>query len=117
MTNVTRNSLVVLALGASMLSSPALAQFGSGIVFDPTQSGHAIQQIREAQQLYTTASQTRDQIVQEYNLARQMASLPQILYRPLTSSWTNWSNYSAPNTYGNTAPWINSINTGLGAVE
>ena len=27
------------------------AQFGSGIVFDPTQSGHAIQQIAQANQL------------------------------------------------------------------
>ena len=34
------------------------AQFGSGIVYDPTQSAHAVQQILEAKQLYTTTVQT-----------------------------------------------------------
>jgi hypothetical protein len=51
----------------------AYAQFGSGVVFDPTQSGHAIEQIRQAEQLFTTAAQTRDQVIATYNLARQMA--------------------------------------------
>ena len=34
------------------------AQFGSGIVFDPTQSAHAAQQILQANQLYTTTVET-----------------------------------------------------------
>ena len=45
------------------LASRAFAQFGGGIVFDPTQSGHAIEQIQQAQQLYTTALQTRDTVI------------------------------------------------------
>ncbi len=117
MTTRFRNSLFVLMLGVGLLCLPAQAQFGSGIVFDPTQSGHAIQQIREGQQLFTTATQTRDQIIQAYNLARQMANLPQALYQPLTSPWTNWNGYSAPNTYGNTGSWMSAVNTGIGAIE
>ena len=34
---------------------------GSGIVYDPTQSAHAIQQIEQASQLYTTAVDTRNE--------------------------------------------------------
>lgn len=107
---------IALALVLCLISPSAHAQFGSGIVFDPTQSGHAIEQIREAQQLFTTANQTRDQIIQAYNLARQMANLPNALYRQLAAPWTNWTNLSAPNTYGNTAGWTTASNSGLGAV-
>lgn len=116
MTTKINASLIALVLGVGLLSLPAHAQFGSGIVFDPTQSTHAIEQIRQAQETYTTAVQTRDQIIEAYNLARQMANLPQRLYTQLTAPWTNWRNVSAPNTYGNTTLWVNSSNTGLGAV-
>jgi hypothetical protein len=104
---------IVSALIACGLGLPAHAQlFGSGIVFDPTQSAHALSQIREAQQLYTTASQTRDQIIQSYNLARQMAQMPQNLYRRYAADFTRWTSVSAANTYGNTADWIAAANSG-----
>ena len=72
--------LHVLSLAVTAALAPmAHAQFGSGIVFDPTQSAHAIQQITQASQLYTTAVATRNQVVTMYNLAFQMAQLPQNL--------------------------------------
>ena len=44
-------TLTVLAVGfAAALQPLANAQFGSGIVFDPTQSGHAIVQIEHEEQ-------------------------------------------------------------------
>ncbi len=100
-------------LAAQFLTLPAHAQFGSGIVFDPTQSGHVIQQIRQAEQLYTTAAQTRDQVIATYNLARQMANLPPTLYHQLQGSLSTWTNITAPSTYGNTAGWVNAVNTGI----
>ncbi len=106
-------SLVASALIACGLALPAHAQlFGSGIVFDPTQSAHAISQLREAQQLYTTASQTRDQVIQSYNLARQMAQMPQDLYRRYAAEFSRWTTLSAANTYGNTSDWVVAANTG-----
>lgn len=102
-------SLLAIA-GATM---PAHAQlFGSGIVYDPTQSAHAISQIREAEQLYTTASETRDQVVEAYNLARLMSQMPQDLYRRYAAEFSRWTTLSAADTYGNTADWINAANTG-----
>jgi hypothetical protein len=51
------------------------AQFGSGIVFDPTQSAHAAQQILQANQLYTTTVETERNVIGAYNLAQKMARL------------------------------------------
>jgi hypothetical protein len=110
---VNKLTLFVSLLLSTWISIPVHAQlFGSGIVYDPTQSAHAISQIREAQQLYTTASQTRDQIIQTYNLAHQMAQMPQNLYRRYSAEFARWTTLSATNTYGNTTDWIGAANTG-----
>jgi hypothetical protein len=91
--------------------------FGSGIVFDPTQSGHAIQQIAQNNQLYTTTVQTTRNVIAAYNLAQRMASLPRELY----TSYANlgrqeWMVLTRPaNTYGNSLSWINAAMTGIGA--
>jgi len=109
------------------LAPAAHAQFGSGIVYDPTQSAHALQQIehevqelnnwtqhllKEAQ-IYTTAEQTRTQIVTMYNLAYQMSTMPQNLAARYRADWSQWSSLAAPpNTYGNTSPLVNALNFG-----
>jgi len=111
----TTSTIFLIALA---ISSPvAGAQFGSGIVYDPTQSAHAVQQILEAKQLYTETVQATQNVIAAYNLARQMASLPQSLY----SSYVNlgrqqWTTLTQPaNTYGNSLQWINAALTGYGA--
>jgi hypothetical protein len=112
----------------------AHAQFGSGIVYDPTQSAHAIQEIQQGEQqlqnwatelnnwqqhllkegqIYTTAVQTRSQIVTMYNLAYQMSTMPQNLAARYKTDWAQWSSLAAPpNTYGNTSPLVNALNFG-----
>ena len=93
--------LTIAYMTLAILPSTAHAQFGNGIVFDPTQSAHAIQQIRQAEQMYTTAEQTRTTVISSYNLARQMANLPNSLYQRYATPWTIWQNVAAGNTYGN----------------
>jgi hypothetical protein len=98
---------------ASLCAPLAHAQFGSGIVYDPTQSAHAIQQIQQASQLYTTAVATRNQIVTMYNLAYQMSKMPQNLAARYKADWAQWTNLqSTPNTYGNTSALVNALNYG-----
>jgi hypothetical protein len=111
------------------LEPAAHAQFGSGIVYDPTQSAHAIQQLSQGaqdlqkweqhlqkeEQIYTTAFQTRNQIISMYNLAYQMSRMPENLaarYKSDFAMWTNFSSASAPNTYGNTSAWLNALDLG-----
>jgi hypothetical protein len=120
---------VVLALAPM-----ARAQFGSGIVYDPTQSAYALQQIEQGEsqlqkwatelnnwqqhllkeaQIYTTAEQTRTQIVTMYNLAYQMATMPQNLEARYKADWAQWQSLAAPpNVYGNTSPLVNALNFG-----
>src|SRR5260370_10878265 len=95
----------------------AHAQFGSGIMYDPTQSAHAAQQILQANKLYTTTVETSRNVIAAYNLAQKMANLPQTLY----TSYSNlgrqqWITLTQPaNTYGNSLPWMNSATTGFGS--
>ncbi len=110
-------TVTAAAIAAMLGVLPAHAQFGSGIVYDPTQSAHAVQQIAQANQLYTTTVQTTRNVIASYNLAMRMASLPQALY----TSYGNlgrqeWFALMHPaNTYGNSAAWVNAASTGYGA--
>jgi hypothetical protein len=112
----TKMVLAAIAIAASAQSTCAQF-FGSGIVFDPTQSGHAIQQIAQGNQLYTTTVQTTRNVIAAYNLAQIMASLPRELY----ASYVNlgrqeWIVLTRPaNTYGNSVAWIDAATTGYGA--
>lgn len=110
--------ILAAAMTVAVSSQLACAQiFGSGIVFDPTQSGHAIQQIAQGNQLYTTTVQMTRNVIAAYNLAQRMASLPREMY----TSYTNlgrqeWIILTRPaNTYGNSVGWINAATTGYGA--
>ncbi len=102
--------ILVLIFGLlSMLAPAAHAQW---TVFDPANYANAVQEFYELQQAYTTAVQTRDQIVTAYNLAYQMSQMPQNLAARYKSDFAQWTNVSAPDTYGNTAAWINALNLG-----
>jgi len=108
--------LVLLAALAVMSLAPtAHAQFG-GVVFDPTQSGHAIQQLVQETGISANTLQEMQTAIKAYNFTRQMMTAPQTLYQPFISPYT-WEaaiNTSA-NTYNNTSSWTNAANTGSGA--
>ena len=108
---------IALMLAGLFLSvNAAHAQFGSGIVYDPTQSAHAIKQISQGQQIFTNTVKLADNAIATYNLAHEMAMAPQSLYQPFLSPSTYWMMLNqAANTYGNTRQWTSSVNTGVGA--
>ena len=132
--------LIVIALSiglAAALQPAAHAQFGSGIVYDPTQSVHAItqieheeqsisnqfQQIEQGQQIFTntvkiatTALQAYNVAKQQYNLVHQMILAPRMLYSRFLSPTSDLLLLQQiSNTYGNSMGWLNSANTGKGA--
>lgn len=116
---------------------PAHAQFGSGIVYDPTQSAHAaiqieheeqsisnqFQQIEQGQQIFTntvkiatTALLAYNVAKQQYELVHQMILAPRMLYQRFLSPTTDLMMLQQiSNTYGNSMEWLNSANTGKGA--
>ena len=132
-----RTSLTLAAMLSIVPTTIAHAQFGSGIVYDPTQSAHAItqieheersisnqvQQIENGQQIFSntvkianTALHTYNQVKQQYELDHQMILAPRILYSRFLSPTTDLRMLQQiSNTYGNSATWVNSANTGKGA--
>ena len=132
-----RTSLTLAAMLSILPTTVAHAQFGSGIVYDPTQSAHAItqieheerpisnqvQQIENGQQIFSntvkianTALQTYNQVKQQYELDHQMILAPRMLYSRFLSPSTDLRMLQQiSNTYGNSATWVNSANTGKGA--
>ena len=93
----------------------AQAQFG-GVVFDPTQSAHAIEQIAQGQQIFTNTVTLVNNAIAAYNLAYQMSLAPRSLYEPYLSPSTYWILLNqAANTYGNSQPVIDTANTGTNA--
>jgi hypothetical protein len=124
-----KHIFATIVLLASAVTT-AYAQFGSGIVYDPTQGAHAIQQIQQfeqqiqkaeqqiqkAEQIYTTALQTRNTVVAAYNLAHQLSTAPQQLYQRYVTPWTNWHTVVAVNSYGNTPALLEAINSGINSV-
>jgi hypothetical protein len=134
------NRLIITALAFGLVASLqpiAHAQFGSGIVFDPTQAGHAVtqieneersianeaQQIEQGQQIFTntvkiatTALQAYNVAKQQYELAHQMILAPRMLYARFLSPTTDLMMLQQiSNTYGNSMGWLNSANTGNAA--
>ena len=122
---------------AAALQPAAHAQFGSGVVLDPTQSAHAVvqieneqksianevQQIEQGQQLFsntakiaTTALQAYNVANQQYQLVHEMILAPTLLYSRFLSPTTDlMMMQQISNTYGNSSGWVNSANTGHGA--
>lgn len=108
---------ILITAAFAFIVGTAHAQFGSGIVYDPTQSAHAVQQITQGSQLYTTTVQTTKNVLAAYNLAQRMASLPQSYYTAYTNlGRQQWTTLTQPaNTYGNSLPWMSAATTGYGA--
>jgi hypothetical protein len=95
--------------------APAHAQFG-GVVFDPTQSAHAIEQIAQGEQIFTNTVTLANNAIAAYNLAYQMSLAPQSLYAAYLSPSTYWMLLNqAANTYGNSEPLMNTANSGANA--
>jgi hypothetical protein len=77
------------------------------------------QQILQADQLYTNALKTTQNIIGAYNLAQRMATAPSSLYSGYTNMGQQfWVPFTQPaNTYGNLQQFINAIATGNGAAS
>ena len=101
----------LFVLGLGLLAAPwqAHAQFA---VFDATNYANAVKEFAQLRQMYTTALQTRDQIISAYNLAHQMSRMPQDLANRYKSEFSQWTTLTASNTYGNTSAWTDALNLG-----
>src|SRR5215469_2691725 len=109
---MTRKTFVVLLmLGVSV--GAAHAQFGSGIVFDPTNYANALLRYQQLEQHLIQLKNSYQELVSQYNLAVRMAQSIANMPARYEALFSEWRNTFAVNRYGNTAGWVNGINTGI----
>jgi hypothetical protein len=91
----------------------ASAQFGSGIVYDPTNYQNALLRYQQLQQHLTELQKSYAQITNQLNLALQMATFIRNMPGRYRAVFSQWRNVTSLNTFGNTGFWISGINSGL----
>jgi hypothetical protein len=101
--------LLVLGLGVGT----ATAQFGSGIVYDPTNYHNALLRYYQLQQHLIQLQKSYAKITGQLNLALQMAQFVKNMPARYRALFSQWRNVTSLNTFGNTVSWINGINTGV----
>lgn len=107
-----RKKLLIGLFFACFSVGVASAQFGSGIVYDPTNYHNAVLRYLQLQQHLMQLQQTYAKVLAHYNLALQMARSIQNMPARYRALFSRWRNGSALNTFGNTGGWITGINTG-----
>ena len=100
-----RKKILVLALIGNLFVATASAQLG-GIVYDPTNYQNALLRYFQLQQQFLQLQQT-------FALATQMARNLQNMAARYRAQFSTWRNGAALDTYGNTAGWVASVNTGV----
>jgi hypothetical protein len=112
---MTRRLILMAALLAAV-TTPVSAQL-FGVVFDPTNYSNAVLRYAQLQQQYAQLVTTYQQIRTQYLLLLQQSQLLPVnmvaRYKSLASPWLP---LAAATAYGTTAPWIQTANSGPGAM-
>src|SRR5258705_1204504 len=106
-----RKKIWIALLAIGLTAGAAAAQFGGGIVYDPTNYSNAVLRYQQLQQHLIQLQQTYAKVLAHYNLAMQMARNLQNMPARYRALFSQWRNGSALNTFGNTSGWISGVNT------
>lgn len=98
-----------LLLGATAVGTEA--QFGSGIVFDPTNYHNALLRYYQLEQQLAQLKNSYSELVAQYKFAVQMAKNIQNMPSRYRAAFSQWKDSFAADTYGNTAAWVDAINS------
>jgi len=112
-----RKKLLAVLLVTVLSVGTASAQFGGGIVYDPTNYHNALLRYFQLQQHLAQLQKTYTQIVTAYNLALQMSRNLKNMPARYRALFSNWHNVTATNTYGNTSGWLGGVNADLNTVN
>jgi hypothetical protein len=100
-----KRTILMTVLVTSLCVGTASAQFGGLVVYDPTNYLNALLRYFELQQQLL-------QLTNSLALAVQMAKNLQNMPARYKALFSIWRNGIAQDTYGNTAGWVNGINSG-----
>jgi len=108
-----KRKVLVFVLVMGLAVGTASAQFGSGIVYDPTNYHNALLRYYQLQQHLLQLQKSYAKITSQLNLATQMATFVRNMPARYRAVFSQWRNVSSLNTFGNTGTWISGINSGL----
>ncbi len=107
-----KRKALLFVLVMALCVGTASAQFGIGIVYDPTNYSNALLRYYQLQQHLLQLRASYAQLVAQYNFAVRMAKNIQNMPARYRAQFSQWRNTYASNTYGNTGTWVNGINSG-----
>jgi len=110
---LVKRKVVAVLLILAICVGTASAQFGSGIVYDPTNYQNALLRYYQLQQHLLELQKSYAKITSQLELATQMARFVQNMPARYRALFSQWRNVTSLNTFGNTGSWINGINSGL----
>jgi hypothetical protein len=108
-----KKKIVAVLLVLILCVATASAQFGSGIVYDPTNYHNALLRYYQLQQHLLQLQKSYAKITSQLELATQMARFVQNMPARYRAAFSQWRNVTSLNTFGNTGSWITGINSGL----
>jgi hypothetical protein len=108
-----KRKALLFVLVLALCVGTASAQFGSGIVYDPTNYHNALLRYYQLQQHLAELQKSYAQITNQLKLAMQMATFIRNMPARYRAVFSQWRNVTSLNTFGNTGTWINGINSGL----
>jgi hypothetical protein len=108
-----KKKVLVFVLVMGLAVGTASAQFGSGIVYDPTNYHNALLRYYQLQQHLLQLQKSYAKITSQLNLAMQMATFVRNMPARYRAVFSQWRNVTSLNTFGNTGSWISGINSGL----
>ena len=107
-----KRKILILVLVMGLCVGTASAQFGFGIVYDPTNYGNALLRYYQLEQHLVQLKNSYAQLVAQYNFAVQMAKNIQNMPTRYRAQFSQWRNTLAQDSYGNTSAWVNGMNLG-----
>src|SRR5437588_13068880 len=102
-----KRKVLVFVLVMGLAVGTASAQFGSAIVYDPTNYHNALLRYYQLQQHLAQLQKTYTQIATAYNLALQMSRNLHNMRSRYRAQFSQWRNVTALDNYGNTSGWNN----------
>jgi hypothetical protein len=111
MKRITKRSIAFLVL-AVLLLVPAVseAQFGMGIVYDPTNYQNALLRYYQLQQHLVQLQKTVATVTSQLNLAMQMAQYVHNMPQRYEAAFSQWRQFTSGDLYNNTARWVAAVN-------
>src|SRR5437763_3974137 len=108
-----KRKFLVFVLVMGLAVGTASAQFGSGIVYDPTNYHNALLRYYQLQQHLLQLQKSYAKITSQLNLAMQMATFVRNMPARYRAVFSQWRNVTSLDTFGNTGSWISGVNSGL----